>query len=327
MKTVFMGTPDFAAVVLDKMYEAGYEIPLVITQPDRAKDRGKKVQPTPVKQKAEEHGTVVLQPVRIKDSEETIKILEDMKPDVIVVAAYGQLLPERILKIPRLGCVNVHASLLPKLRGASPIQTAIVRGETKTGVTIMQMARGMDTGDILSRREVEIGNMNGSALHDLLAEVGGELLTETLEAMDERNIMPEPQKDSEATYAPLISKKDGRIDFTEPPEKIERLIRGFDPWPGAFCLYNGQQVRFWKAEVLQDRTKIIEKTEADNAMENAGSTEPIPGTVIASGAEGIDIMCGGGILTVTEIQAAGKKRMAVSEYIKGRKIEPGSLFE
>ena len=309
MKTVFMGTPDFAAEVLRRLYDSENSVELVITQPDRAKNRGKKIQPTPVKALAEEHQTPVYQPEKIRKDEQVIEKLKDVSPDVIVVAAYGQILPEEILCLPKYGCINVHASLLPRLRGASPIQHAIINGDEKTGVTIMQMAKGLDTGDMLTKAEIEIGSMNGQQLHDALAKIGGDLLIETLRLINDGKVVPEPQDEALATYAGMISKKDGKIDFNKSPDEIERLIRGFDPWPGAFCSLDGETVKIWRANAIEE------------------TSENKPGTVVFADETGIGICCGGKILKVTEIQAPGKKRMKVSDYLRGHKITKGSRFE
>ncbi len=309
MKTVFMGTPDFAATVLKYLYDSDNEVCMVFTQPDRAKDRGKKVQYTPVKELALAHGTPVLQPQKLKGDEAAMEELRKASPDIIVVAAYGQILSEEVLSLPKYGCINVHASLLPKLRGASPIQMAIVTGEKETGVTVMQMEKGLDTGDMLSSESIEIGNMTAGMLHDSLADIGGRLLIKTMKEISEEKVKPVKQDDGKATYAGLISKKDGKIDFSKSPEEIERLIRGFDPWPGAFCYLEEEQIKFWKA------VPTDEKTEAKD------------GCVISSDEGGLKIACGGRILTVTEIQAPGKKRMNAEDYLRGHKIEPGTLLK
>ena len=309
MKTVFMGTPEFAAESLKELYASEHSVELVITQPDRAKNRGKKVQFTPVKEVAVQHDTEVMQPERIRGNEEVMEALNRINPDIIVVAAYGQILPEEILNLPKYGCINVHASLLPRLRGASPIQQAIVLGEEKTGVTIMQMAKGLDTGDMLTKSEIEIGQLNGSQLHDALAEMGGVLLVDTLKLIEEGKVTAVPQDDALATYAGLISKKDGKIDFTKSPVEIERLIRGFDPWPGAFCNLGEEVIKFWKAIPTDEETN----KEA--------------GTVLSADNNGIKISCGGKILVVTEIQAPGKKRMAVGDYLRGHSMDAGCKFE
>ncbi len=309
MKTVFMGTPDFAAVVLDSVVKAGHEVGYVITQPDKARDRGKKIQFTPVKEKALEYGLEVLQPEKVRGNETLLEQLRGYGPDIIIVVAYGQILPKDLLELPPLGCVNVHASLLPKLRGASPIQNAIVTGETVTGVTIMQMGEGLDTGDMLTKVEVEIGRMNGEQLHDALAEAGAKLLVETLPKLEAGLITPQPQDDSQSTYAGLIRKADGKIDFRKTPEEIERLIRGFDPWPGAFCDCNGIVMKLWAAEPLAD------------------TSDQEPGTVLRAGEEGLDISCGGRVLRVIEIQMPGKKRVFVKDYLRGNSIAAGTLLK
>ena len=306
MKAVFMGTPEFAAVVLKALYESDNQVALVLTQPDRARDRGKKVQATPVKELALQYDTPILQPQRLRDDAQVKERLAAIKPDVIVVAAYGQILPQDVLSLPRFGCVNVHASLLPKFRGASPIQRAIAEGEEKTGVTIMKMAAGLDTGDVLTQEETAIGCMTGGQLHDVLAEMGGKLLVKTLKLMEEGKVKPQPQDENLATYAGLIAKKDGEIDFSRPPEEVERMVRAYDPWPGAFCSLDGQMLKIWKARPLN---------------EEAGRTD---GEVVGADVEGLKAACGGRILLIEELQAPGKKRMTAADYLRGRKIEPGT---
>ena len=304
MKTVFMGTPDFAAEVLKALYDSDNEVAMVFTQPDRAKDRGKKIQFTPVKELALVHGTAVYQPEKLRTDQAVMEELKKVSPDIIVVAAYGQILPEEVLKLPKHGCINVHASLLPKLRGASPIQMAIVTGEEETGVTIMQMEKGLDTGDMLSAESIAIGDMTAGQLHDRLAQIGGRLLIRTIKDISEGKASPVKQDDSKATYAGLISKKDGKIDFSKSPQKIERLIRGFDPWPGAFCFLDGQQIKLWKAVPCGEKT-------------SAGD-----GEVISAGNEGLKIACAGDSLMITELQAPGKKRMNAGDYLRGHAVKP-----
>ncbi|MFR2531701.1 MAG: methionyl-tRNA formyltransferase [Anaerovoracaceae bacterium] len=309
MKTVFMGTPDFAAEVLKALYDSDNEVAMVFTQPDRAKDRGKKIQFTPVKELALVHGTAVYQPEKLRTDQAVMEELKKVSPDIIVVAAYGQILPEEVLKLPKHGCINVHASLLPKLRGASPIQMAIVTGEEETGVTIMQMEKGLDTGDMLSAESIAIGDMTAGQLHDRLAQIGGRLLIRTIKDISEGKASPVKQDDSKATYAGLISKKDGKIDFSKSPQEIERLIRGFDPWPGAFCFLDGQQIKLWKA------VPCGEKTSAED------------GEVISAGNEGLKIACGGDSLMITELQAPGKKRMNAGDYLRGHAVKPGTVLK
>lgn len=309
MKVVFMGTPDFAVPVLDEIIKAGHEVGYVITQPDKAKNRGKKVQFTPVKELAVANNIEVLQPERIKQSPETMELLKAYQPDIAVVVAYGQLIQKELLDLPKYGCVNVHASLLPKLRGASPIHHAILQGEEETGVTIMQMAEGLDTGDMLTKVTLPIDGMNCEALHDKLAELGAKLLVETLPMIEAGEITPEPQDDALSSYAGLISKADGKIDFGKMPEEIERQIRAFDPWPGAFCSYKGETMKLWKAE-------CIDKT-----------SEAAPGTIVGVSDDGIDICCGGKILRATEIQMPGKKRVEVKAFLRGNQIEKDIVLE
>lgn len=309
MKIAFMGTPEFAVTVLEGLLNTKHEVGLVATQPDKAKNRGKKIQYTPVKEKALEHNIKVLQPEKVRGNEEFLKELKDYRPDIIVVAAYGQILPKEVLELPKYGCVNVHASLLPRLRGAAPIQRAIIEGDEETGVTIMQMSEGLDTGDMLAKESIKIGTMNYSMLHDALAEIGARLMVHTLDLIEEGKISPEPQDDSKSSYAKMVFKQEGKIDFTRQPEAVERLIRGFDPWPGAFCEYEDMVMKLWKAQPL---------------CENTGKE---PGTIIEVSARGIKIACGDGALLVSEIQIPGKKRVAVSEYLKGNQIKEGIILK
>lgn len=304
-----MGTPEFAVTVLEGLLNTKHEVGLVATQPDKAKNRGKKIQYTPVKEKALEHNIKVLQPEKVRGNEEFLEELKDYRPDIIVVAAYGQILPKEVLELPKYGCVNAHASLLPRLRGAAPIQRAIIEGDEETGVTIMQMSEGLDTGDMLAKESIKIGTMNYSMLHDALAEIGARLMVHTLDLIEEEKISPEPQDDSKSSYAKMIFKQEGKIDFTRQPEAVERLIRGFDPWPGAFCEYEDMVMKIWKAQPL---------------CENTGKE---PGTIIEVSARGIKIACGDGALLVSEIQIPGKKRVAVSEYLKGNQIKEGIILK
>ncbi|MCQ2551039.1 MAG: methionyl-tRNA formyltransferase [Clostridia bacterium] len=309
MKIVFMGTPDFAAISLEKLISRGHEVGLVITQPDKAKDRGKKVKFSPVKEVALEHNIPVLQPEKVKNNQQFFDVLKEYNPDIIVVAAYGKIIPKEILELPRYGCINVHASLLPRLRGASPIQHAIVDGEKVTGVTIMQMGQGLDTGDMLTKTEVEIGDMNYEELHDVLSVKGADLLVETLSLIEQGKVKPEKQDDSLSTYAPMIYKQDGKIDFGKSPEEIERLVRGFDPWPGAFCNYGDMTLKIWHC------SKVMEETKEEN------------GTILDVSDRGILISCGGKKLLADEIQVPGKKRVMVKDYIRGNSLERGKVLE
>ncbi len=309
MKIVYMGTPDFAVPALEKLYNEGYEIPFVVTQPDAVRDRGKKVKFSPVKEKALELGLEVLQPDRVKADRDFIETLRAAEPDLIAVAAYGQILPKEVLDIPARGCVNIHGSLLPRFRGAAPIQRAIIEGDEETGITIMYMEDGLDTGDMLAKASTPIGRKTGQQLHDELAQMGAELLIKTIPQLGK--IRGEKQKDDESTYAPMISKKEGHIDFSMKPEQIERIIRAFDPWPGAYAYYGDRMMKLWKAEV----TGI--GTDAADAAD---------GSILKADADGIDIAAGGEVLRVTQIQMPGKKRVAVKEYLKGNSIEIGTVL-
>ncbi|MEG0923943.1 MAG: methionyl-tRNA formyltransferase [Anaerovoracaceae bacterium] len=303
MKIVFMGTPDFSVPVLEKIIEAGHQVGYVVTQPDKAKNRGKKIQHTPVKEKAIENNLIVLQPEKVRGNVEFLDKLKEYNPDIIVVVAYGQLLPIEVLELPKFGCVNVHGSLLPKLRGASPIQQAIIQGEEKTGITIMQMAQGLDTGDMLTKVETTVDHKNATELQKELSELGAKLLVETLALIEDGKITPEKQDDEKSTYAKLIFKQDGKIDFSKSPMEIERLVRGFDPWPGAFCMYNDVQMKLW-------RTKPLEK-----------KTSQPDGKILEVSNQGIEVSCGGGVLLIEELQVPGKKRVTVEDYLRGNKLE------
>ena len=311
MKTIFMGTPDFAAVVLRGLIDAGHEIAAVVTQPDKQKGRGKHIQYSPVKEVALSHEIPVLQPLRVKSDKEFYEELKSLKPDISVVAAFGQILPEEVLEVPKYGSVNVHASLLPELGGASPIQHAILQGNEETGVTIMQMGPGLDTGDMISKVKVKIGSMNYEELHDALAEAGTELLLKTLEDIESGKAEFEKQDDSKSSYAPMISKQDGHLDFIRSPEELIYKMRAFDPWPGAFAIYNdkGDAMKFWKGEAVDIAT-----------------SEEDQGKIIEVDNNSFTVACGSRALRVTEIQVPGKKRMPVGDYLRGNSLEKGLLF-
>ncbi len=306
MKVVYMGTPDFAVPSLQALHDAGHEIVYVVTQPDAVRDRGKKVKFSAVKEKALELGIEVLQPERVRGNEEFIQTLREAAPDVIAVAAYGQILPKEVLDIPAFGCINVHGSLLPRFRGAAPIQRSIIEGDEETGITIMYMEEGLDTGDMLAKKSTPIGLKTGQELHDELAEIGAQLLIETIPELGK--IKGEKQDDEKSTYAPMISKKEGHIDFSQNPERIARTVRAFDPWPGTYMYYGDKMVKVHKAEAAGE------------------STDKENGTVIDVSAEGLFIACGGGVLKVTQIQVPGKKRVEVREYLKGNSIEIGTVL-
>ncbi len=300
-----MGTPEFAATILAKLAESGHEIGFAVSQPDKAKNRGKKILPTPVREEAERHGIPVLQPASIRENEEFLNTLREYAPDLIVVAAYGKILPSSILSLPRLGCINVHGSLLPRWRGAAPVQRAIMEGDDVTGVTLMYMAEGLDTGDMIAKAETPIGRKTSEELLRELAATGAELLLDTLPAIENGTNQREAQDDRLASYAPMLSKEDGKIDFEKSPEEIERRIRGTLPWPGAYTLLDGELFKIFAADVPD------------------GASEAAPGTVLSAGENGIDVAAGGRILRILEVQAAGRKRMRAADYVRGRKLDSG----
>ena len=308
MDIIYMGTPDFAVPALEKLIGSDHDVKLVITRPDAERDRGKKVQATPVKETAVSHGIPVMQPVKLRTDEETLAKIRELQPDLIVVAAYGQILPKEVLDAPKLGCVNIHGSLLPKHRGAAPIQQAIMDGDAETGVTIMYMEEGLDTGDLLAKRATPIGKKTAGDLHDELAVIGADLLMETLESIEDGTVKPEKQDDALASYAPMISKKDGKLDFSEDPEVIERKIRAMSPWPGAFADLDGKQIKIWDAEALPE----------ENSYPG--------GTVTGVSDEGLRIAAGGKTLLAKVIQIPGKKRMAVADYLRGHNVEEGAVL-
>lgn len=308
MRVVFMGTPDFSVPTLEKIIEAGHEVIGVVTQPDKAKGRGKKVLFPPVKEMALAHDLPVYQPRRARDPE-FIEEMKTLNPDVMVVVAFGQILPKAILDIPKYGCINVHASLLPKYRGAAPIQWAVIRGEKVSGVTTMQMDVGLDTGDMLLKKEVLLDEEEtGGSLHDKLSTLGGNLLIETLEKIEAGDIHPEKQDDSQAgEYARMLDKNLGRIDFSMPAVEIERLIRGLNPWPSAFTSYNGKTMKLWKAK-------------ADNCGQG------VPGQVIHVDKNSFTVQTGQGTLQILELQMEGKKRMDAGAFLRGCPLETGTML-
>ena len=307
MKIVFMGTPDFAVPVLKRLIDDGHDVGYVVTQPDRAGNRGKMIY-SPVKQVALDAGIEVLQPDRISKDEDALDKIQDFGPDVIIVVAYGQILKKNVLDIPVYGCFNVHASLLPKLRGASPIQHAILEGDDRAGVTIMKVDEGLDTGDMLISDSVETGRMNFEELHDALSIIGADLMSKALVLIEKGEAVFTKQDDSMSTYAGMIRKQDGRIDFKEPAEVTERKIRAFDPWPGAYCEFEGKTMKIWKA----DTGSSVDKCAA--------------GEVISADEDGITVKCGEGVLIIKELQMPGKKRVSVKDFLLGHKIEEGTIL-
>ncbi|MEG0157442.1 MAG: methionyl-tRNA formyltransferase [Anaerovoracaceae bacterium] len=308
MKIMFMGTPEFAVPTLSKLQEAGHTVDLVVSQPDAARDRGKKTLPTPVKEKALALGATVLQPEKIKNNPEFMAQVEEYAPDLIVVVAYGKILPKELLVLPPLGCVNVHGSILPRYRGAAPIQHAILDGEEETGVTIMYMEEGLDTGDMLSVARTPIEKKTAEDLHDELSVMGAELLVKTIVELEEGKIVPQKQEDSLSTYAPMIAKKDGEIDFSQPAQVIERKVRGFYPWPGAYTHLNGTLFKIWEADV------------------DAETVDAPPGSVVAVSDKGIVVATGEGRLICKVIQLPGKKKVSVQDFIRGNSIELSTIL-
>ena len=311
MKVVFMGTPDFSVPTLEKIIEAGHEVVGVVTQPDKAKGRGKKVLFPPVKEKALEHGLTVYQPRRAREPE-FIGQMRALEPDVMVVVAFGQILPKELLDIPKYGCINVHASLLPKYRGAAPIQWAVIRGEKISGVTTMQMDVGLDTGDMLLKAEVPLAeDETGGSLHDKLSVLGGDLLIETLRGLEAGTIQPEKQDDSQTgEYARMLDKALGKIDFSMTAEEIERLIRGLNPWPSAYTSYHGKTMKLWKARAVLD----------------AAAGNAVPGEILAVDKMGFTVQTGGGALQILELQMEGKKRMDAGAFLRGCQMTVGEIL-
>lgn len=309
MKLIFMGTPDFATPTLRALLEHHYEVQAVVTQPDRAKGRGKQIIAPPVKLLAAQHRIPVLQPEKIR-SQEVVHILQEFAPDVIVVVAYGQILPESILQIPLHGCINVHASLLPKYRGAAPIHWAILRGEPKTGITTMFMDKGMDTGDMLLQRTLPIQEEDtAGALHDKLAELGAHTLIDTLQHLETDTLQRIPQNHDAATYAPMLKKEDGEIHWQESAVAIARKVRGLYPWPGAFTTYQGCTVKLLK--VQQEACP-------------AAITASIPGTVIDMNKfSGPLLATGEGCLRILQIQPQNKSPMNCSDFCRGYHLTIG----
>ncbi len=311
MRVIYMGTPDFSVPALQDIIDAGHEVVMVVTQPDKPKGRGGKVQYTPVKEKALEHGIEVFQPVKIRD-EENVRVLKNAAPDIIVVAAFGQILSKEILELPKYGCVNIHASLLPRWRGAAPIQSAVIENDDCSGITIMQMDEGLDTGDILISEEIKLDTKEtGGSLHDRLSILGGKLIVKCLALMEDDKISPVPQGE-DFTYAKKLDKKMGLIDFGESAKTIECLVRGLDPWPSAYTFYNGKMLKIWKARVENETEKCIEND--------------APGTIVNITENDIYISTGNAYLVIEELQPEGKKRMKAADYLRGSRMTCGEVL-
>lgn len=315
MKIVFMGTPDFAVDVLEAVIAAGHQVVAVVTQPDKPKGRGKEMQMTPVKVCAQAHDIPVFQPVKIKEAA-AVETLGSYGADIFVVAAFGQIVSEEILSIPKFGCVCVHASLLPKYRGAGPIQWAIINGEKTTGVTIMQMDKGIDTGDMLMKAEVAIDPQEtGDSLHDKLAQTGARLIVEALPKIERGELIPEKQNDEDSCYAKMLNKSMSKIDWRRSAKELDCLIRGLISWPGASTVYRGRNLKIWKEEVVAEEELRQMGAEPSEAM--------VPGTVAAVDKGSFYVQTGDGILKISAVQPEGKKRMEVKDFLLGYPVKVG----
>ncbi len=304
MRIVFMGTPDFAVPALKALAASRHEVTLVVTQPDRQKGRGKAVLESDVKKCAESLGIPVFQPAKVK-TEDAVAVLREQHPDAIVVAAYGQILSQEILDLPKFGCINIHGSLLPRWRGAAPIQWSVIDGDERTGITIMQMDRGLDTGDILLQESVEIGKKETAEhLYERLAAMGGPLVLKALDAIEDGTITRTKQDDAKSCYAKMLTKRQGEISWTMPAVRIERLVRGLNSWPSAYTFYRGKMLKIWDADA-----------EPQKEMEAA------PGTILGTTKDAIRVQTGDGVLVLKEVQPEGKKRMAVKDFLLGYPAE------
>lgn len=308
MKVIFMGTPDFSVGTLEALVAAGHEVVLAVTQPDKPKGRGKEMQFTPVKECALKYNIPVYQPRRVREPE-CIEELRKNEADIMVVVAFGQILPKEILEMTKYGCVNVHASLLPKYRGAAPIQWSIIDGEEVTGVTTMQMNEGLDTGDMLLKVEIPIEKKEtGGSLHDKLAEAGAKLCVETLEGLQARTITPIPQGETTTSYAKMLDKQLGNIEWGKSAKEIERLIRGLSPWPSAYTNWNDKVMKIWNASCV------------------SMDSEAKPGTIIQVAKDSFFVQTGDGALEVRELQIPGKKRMDAGAFLRGYQVKEGEML-
>jgi len=307
MRLIFAGTPEFAAAALKALIAAGHDIPLVLTQPDRPAGRGMKLRMSPVKEVALAHGLAVSQPENLK-TEAARQPIRDAAADLMVVAAYGLILPQAVLDMPRLGCVNIHASLLPRWRGAAPIHRAIEAGDVETGITLMQMDRGLDTGAMLTRAVLPILDTDTTGtLHNRLAELGAREIVALLPALAAGRVAATPQDDALATYAAKIGKDDARLDWRLPALELDRRIRAFNPFPGAFCLLGGEPLKVWRA--------------------TPGTGSGKPGEILAVERRGIRVACGEGVLDISEVQKAGGKRLPAEAFLAGHDLRPGDRLE
>lgn len=320
MRIIFMGTPDFAVAALDALCAAGQEVILAVTQPDREKGRGRKIIRTPVKECAEKWGVPVFQPLKIREAE-ALERIRALSPDLIVVAAFGQILPQALLDIPKYGCINIHASLLPKLRGAAPIQWAVINGDEESGITLMQMDAGLDTGDILFQEKVRIEkDETGESLYEKLSALGARMIVSCLPDVEAGRLRPVPQDQDAFTYAPMLKKEMGEIDWSLPARAIGQRVRGLLPWPGAFTALNGRVLKIWRAKAV-GREEFLQAwgKEAEGA-------EPMPGTVLCADKKALYVAAGEGVLAIFELQAEGKKRMETGAFLLGTKIAAGTVL-
>ena len=322
MRIVFMGTPDFSVPALKALVEAGHQVIAVVTQPDKPKGRGKEVQMTPVKIQAMEYGIPVYQPAKVREAS-FVEVLKGLEADVYVVIAFGQILPKAVLELPKYGCINIHASLLPKYRGAAPIQWCVIDGERETGITTMMMDVGLDTGDMLEKAVIPIEEKEtGGSLHDKLSMAGGDLILSTLKKLEEGTLVRTPQTDEGTCYAKMLTKSLGDIDWNQGAVSIERLIRGLNPWPSAYTMWNGKTIKIWAADVIAGR-------EAADFLSESGvpaETGTAPGTVVCSDKRGLVVCTGGGLLSIRELQMEGKKRMDTPAFLRGYPIPEGDVF-
>lgn len=308
MRVIFMGTPDFAVGTLEEILAAGHEVVLAVTQPDKPKGRGKAMQAPPVKECALQHGIEVYQPVKIREAE-CIEYLRKYEPDIMIVAAFGQILPKEILEMPKYGCVNVHASLLPKYRGAAPIQWAVINGDEVSGVTTMRMDVGLDTGDMIEQEEVVlVEDETGGSLFDRLAEVGAKLCVHTMQSIEEGTATYTKQEEEKATHVGMINKQMGNIDWKQPAVVIERLIRGLNPWPSAYTRLNGKALKIWRASA------------------EAGGDKEAAGKIVAVSKKELKVQTGDGILSLLEVQLEGKKRMDIEAFLRGYEVMEGTVL-
>ena len=310
MRIIYMGTPDFAVPTLEALLQSEHEVIAVITQPDKPKGRGKAMQFPPVKQTALKYKVPVYQPIKVRDPE-FISQMAEWKPDAIVVAAFGQLLPKAVLDLPRYGCINVHASLLPKYRGAAPIQWVIIDGEKETGITTMFMDVGLDTGDMLKKAVIPIDEKEtGESLHDKLAALGGPLILETLKELEAGTAVRMKQDDSQSCYAKMLTKSLGNIDWSQSAVQIERLIRGLNAWPSAYTQCQGKVLKIWSADVLNQNIKGA-----------------VSGQVVKKDKKTLIVQTGEGCLSLKEVQLQGKKRMEIDVFLRGYEIDEGTIFD